>query len=68
MLVIMKIYNCVYISDIVSSPILPKYCEEKEPKDEQLCIPVHTINNSICDADPLDKSSNKAQLNQHWLT
>ena len=30
-------------------------CEEKEPKDEQLCITVHTINN-ICDADPLDKS------------
>ena len=42
--------------------------EEKEPEDEQLCITVHKINNNICDANPLDKSSNKAQLKQHWLT
>ena len=34
-------------------------CEKKEPKDEQLCIAVHTINN-ICDANSLDNSSIKA--------
>ena len=43
------------------SYILPKCCKEKEPKDEQLCIAVHTINNNIHNADSLDKSSNKAQ-------
>ena len=31
----------------------------REPKDEQLCIAVHTINN-MQDANPLDNSSNKA--------
>ena len=34
-------------------------CEEKEPKDEQLCITVHEIINNICDANPLDNSSIK---------
>ena len=34
-------------------------CEEKESKDEQLCIAVHTINN-ICDTNPLDNSSIEA--------
>ena len=37
----------------------PKCSEEKEPKDEQLCITVHTINNNIHDTDPLDNSSIK---------
>ena len=67
MLVIIKSYNCTYTSHIVFI-IPPKSCKEKEPKDEQLCITVHTINNNICDADTLDKSSIKAQLKQHCLT
>ena len=37
-----------------------------EPKDEQLCIAVHTINN-MCDANPLDSSSSIVQINQHHL-
>ena len=43
-------------------------CEGKEPEDEQLYITVHTINNNIRDADPLDNPSDKAQLKQHCLT
>ena len=31
------------------------FVKTREPKDEQLCIAVHTIND-ICDADPLDNS------------
>ena len=42
------------------------YClivvKKREPKGEELCIEVHTNNNNICDADPLDNPSNKAQL------
>ena len=57
MLVIIKIYNCMYTSHIVSYYILPKCCKKKEPKDEQLWIAVHTINNNICDVDPLDNLS-----------
>ena len=56
MLVIIKICNCTYTSHIVSYCVLPKCCKEKEPKDEQLCITVHTINNNIHDANPLDNS------------
>ena len=41
-------------------------CKEKEPKDEQLCITVHTINN-ICDANSLDDLSNKGQLSEYCL-
>ena len=67
MLVLIKSYNCIYTSHIISY-ILPKCCKEKEPKDEQLCIAVHTIHNNICDADSLDKSSSKAQLKWHCLT
>ena len=40
----------------------------REPKDEQLSITVHTINNNICDADPLDNSSSKAQIKWHCLS
>ena len=40
----------------------------REPEDEQLCITVHPINNNICDADPLDNSSSKAQIKWHCLT
>ena len=58
MLVSIKICNCNHISHVSSYYILPMCCKEKEPKDEQLCITVHTINN-IHDADPLDNSSNK---------
>ena len=28
-----------------------------EPEDEQLCIVVHTINNNICNTDPLYNST-----------
>ena len=41
---------------------------EKESEDEQLCITVYTINKNICDADPLDTSSNIAQSSKHCLT
>ena len=51
----------------MSSHILPKCCEKKEPEDEQLCIAAH-ITNNICEVDPLDNSSNKAQLSEHCLT
>ena len=67
MLEIIRNYNCIYKSHI-ESYILPKCCEEKEPKDEQLCITVHTITNNICDADPLDNSSNIVQESEHCLT
>ena len=46
-------YNCNHISHIISSHILPKSVKTSEPKDEQLCMAVHMINN-ICDANPLD--------------
>ena len=51
MLVIMKSCNCIHTSHGVSY-ILSKCCEEKEPKDEQLCVTVHIINNNIHDANP----------------
>ena len=60
MLVIIKICNCTYTSHVVSYYILLKFCEEKEPKDKQLCIAVHTINDNIHDSDPLDNASNIA--------
>ena len=68
MLVIIKICNCTCSSHVVYYYMLPKCCEEKEPKDEQLCIVVHKINNNIHDADPLDNLSNIAQLSKHCLT
>ena len=68
MLVSMKIYNCSHISHIISYDILPKCCKEKEPKDEQLCITVHTITNNKCDANLLDNSSNLVQSSEHCLT
>ena len=48
--------------------IPPKCCEEKGPKCEQLCIAVHTINNNICDDNPLNKSSNTLKSSEHCLT
>ena len=60
MLVIIKICNCVHISHVVSYYIPLKCCKEKEPRDEQVCIVVHIINNNICDANPLDNLSDKA--------
>ena len=44
----------------------PSVAKTGEPKDEQLCIAVHTIN--IHDANPLDNSCIKAHLRQHCLT
>ena len=68
MLVLIKNCNCSHISHIISCYIAPKCCEEKEGKDEQLCITAHTITNNICETNPLDNLSNKAQLRQHCLT
>ena len=58
MLVSIKICNCNHIKHVISYYIQPKCCEEKEPKDEQLCMTVHTINN-ICDINPLNNSGKK---------
>ena len=68
MLAIIKICNCTHISHIFSFYILPKCCKEKEPEDNQFCITVHTINNNICDADPIYNLHNKTQLSEHCLT
>ena len=57
MLVLIKSYNCTYTSHVISY-IPSKCCKEKEPKDKQLCIAVHTINYNTCDVNPLDNSSN----------
>ena len=48
--------------------MLPTCAKTREPKDKQLCIAVHPINNNICDADPVDNSSNMVQIDQHCLT
>ena len=53
---------------MLSFNIPPKCGEGKEPKDEQVCIAVHMINNNICGTDSLDYSSNIAQLSEHCLT
>ena len=59
----MNICNCNHISHIISFHISPKCCKEKEHKDDQLCIAVHTINN-ICDVEPLDNLSIKSIAKQ----
>ena len=66
MLVSIKICNCTDISHIISFLYHLRVAKTREPKDEQLCITVHTINN-ICDADPLDNSGNKAKESKHCL-
>ena len=47
------------------------YClnvvKTREPKDKQLCITVYAISNDICDADPLDNSSNIVWSSGHCL-
>ena len=53
MLVSIKSCDCNHISHIISYYIPPKSYKERELKDEQLCIAVHTINNNICDAKPI---------------
>ena len=68
MLESIKSCKCNHISHIISYYMPPKCCKEKEPKDEQLCIAMQTINNNIHGADPLDNLSNKAQLRQDCLT
>ena len=65
MLLSIRSCNCYHISHIISYYIPPKCCEEKEPKDEQLCITVYTINNNKCDTDPIDNLIDKAQLSDH---
>ena len=49
----MKVYNCIYYSCYLSY-IPPKCVKTRAPKDEQLCITVHQINNHIYDINPLD--------------
>ena len=53
------ICNCTHISHVTSFKYHLKVMKTRQPKDEQLCIVVHTIN-YIHDTDPLDNSSNKA--------
>ena len=54
MLVIIKNYNCTYTGHVVSYYTALSVAQRKEPEEKQLCINVHTINNNICDANPLD--------------
>ena len=56
----------MFISQIISLTFCLSDAKTSEPKDKQLCITVHIINN-ICDANPLDNSSSKAQINWHCL-
>ena len=62
MLVLIKSYNCIYVSHVISLIFHQSVVKTREPKDEQLCIAVYTINDNICDANPLDNSSSKAQI------
>ena len=59
MSVSIKICNCTCICHVISFKFHLSVAKTMEPKDEQLCIAVHTTNN-ICDANLLDNSSNKA--------
>ena len=68
MLVLIKSYNCTYVGHALSPVFCLSVAKTREPKDKQLCITVHTLNNNIHDADPPDNSSNKAQVKQHCLT
>ena len=68
MLVLIKNYNCTYTSHILSPIFHLSIAKTREPKDKQLCIAVNQINNTIHDTNPLDNSSNKAQIKQHCLT
>ena len=68
MLALVKSYNCILLVTVSLLHYIPPKCvKTSEPEDEQLCVTVHTINN-IHDADPLDKSSSKMQINLHCLT
>ena len=58
MLVLIKSYNCTYTSHVLSPIFHLSIVKTREPKDKQLCIAAHPINNNICDTDPLDNSSN----------
>ena len=54
--IIKRVVNVIIL--VILSLII--YClgvaKKREPKDEQLCIAVHTINNNIHDTDCLDNS------------
>ena len=56
---LIKNYKYTYISHVISFKFCLSVVKSREPKDNQLCISLHTINN-ICDADPLDNSGNKS--------
>ena len=58
-LVLIKSYYCTYISHIISLTFCLSVAKTREPKDEQLCIAVHTINNNIHVTKPLSNSSIK---------
>ena len=66
-LALIKSYNCIYYSHYLFD-IPPKCTKTSEPEDEQLCITVHTLNDNICDINPLDNSSSIGQINPHCLT
>ena len=58
----------VLISHVISLTFHLSVLKASEPEGEQLCIAVYTINNNICDANPLDNSHSKAQIKWHCLT
>ena len=68
MILSIKNYKCTYTSHVFSLVFYLSVAKTREPKDKQLCIAVHTRNNNIYDADPLDNSSNKIQVEQQCLT
>ena len=68
MLVLIKSYNCTYVSPVISLIFCLSVVKTREPEDKQLCITVHTINDTIHDANPLDNSSSKEKIKQHCLT
>ena len=63
----LKSYNCICTSHVLYPVFCLSVVKTIEPKDEQLCIVVCTINNNICDTDPLDNSSSKAHIKWHCL-
>ena len=68
MLVSIKSYICTYASHVLSLVFCLSVVKTREPEDEQLCITVHRKINSICDANPLDNLSNKAQIKWRCIT
>ena len=53
MLVLINVCNCTHISHVCLLNFHLRVVKTREPKDEQLCIAVHIVNN-IHDTEPLD--------------